>query len=76
MDVHAVLKRIECLVQISSDELKIINDPTLDSSCRTLCLTGLINEKRMDKRVYKMLCDLYCIPEGNTSGCYCIYILV
>ena len=70
MDVRAVLKRITCLVQISSDEVKMINDPTLEPSHRTLCLARLIKDKRMSKRVYKMLRDLYCITEGNTPGCY------
>ena len=66
MDVQAVLKRITCLVQISSDEVKMINDPTLEPSHRA----RLIKDKRMGKRVYKMLRDLYCIAEGNTPGCY------
>ena len=63
MDVRAVLKRITCLVQISSDEVKMINDPIWEPSHRTLCLA---KDKRMGKRVYKMLRDLYCITEGNT----------
>ena len=71
MDVDAVLKRITRLVQISSDQLKMINDPTLEPSHRTLCLARLIKDKKMGKKVYKMLRDLYCITEiiqENTSG--------
>ena len=70
MDVQAVLKRITCLVQISKDEVKMINDPILEPSHRILCLARLIKDKRMGKRVYKMLRDLYCISERNTPGCY------
>ena len=75
MDVRAVLKRITCLVQISSDEVKMINDPMLESSHRTLCLARLIKDKGMGEKVYKILRDLYCIAEimkGNISGCYSI----
>lgn len=73
MDVQVVLKRIKCHVQISSDELKMINNPTLEPTSRSVHLFNLIKDKKMCKKVYRMLRDLYCITEimqGNSAGCY------
>ena len=76
MDIQAVLKRITCLVQINSDELKMIKNPKLEPSYRSVHLANLIKDKRMGEKVYEMLGDLYCFTEimqGNSSGCYIQY---
>ena len=77
MDIQTVLKRMTCLVQISNDEMKKINDPVLEPSFRSLRLANLIKDKRIDEEVYKMLCDLYCITEimqKDSPGCYSILV--
>ena len=77
VDVQAVLKRITSLVQISSDELNMINDPRKGSSHRALCLARLIKEKGIGKMVYEVLHDLYCITEimqESPSGCCNSYL--